>query len=352
MRILVSGGAGYIGAHACVVLAERGHDVVIADNFSNSSPEVLPRLRTLAGRPVALQQVDLRDRTALTAVFAMQRFDAVVHFAALKAVGESCEQPLRYFDNNIGGTIALLQAMQDAGVKRLVFSSSATVYGTPSSVPVREDAALQVTNPYGRTKLVVEQLLDDVRASDPAFRVANLRYFNPVGAHASGLIGEDPGGVPNNLMPYICQVAVGLRDRLRIFGGDYPTADGTGVRDYIHVTDLAAAHADALDYLLAADASLTVNLGTGRGISVLELVAAFERASGRQVPYEIVGRRPGDVAEVYADPSLAHATLGWRAMLDVDAMCRDAWRWQSMNPDGYRTPSEPATPALSAVGAT
>lgn len=335
MRILVCGGAGYIGSHTCVALAERGYRFVVADSFVNSSPLVLQRLERLIGAPVAFRRVDLRDRAAVAALFAGQSFDAVVHFAALKAVGESCERPLDYFDNNIGGTIHLLQAMKTAGVRRLVFSSSATVYGDPDRVPVREDARLQITNPYGRTKLVMEQLIGDLCESDAAFRAANLRYFNPVGAHPSGTIGEDPGGPPNNLMPYICQVAVGLRDRLRIFGADYPTPDGTGVRDYIHVTDLARAHVEALDYLLHADRSITVNLGTGHGVSVLGMVHAFQHASGREIPYEIVARRPGDVAEVYADPTLAQQLLGWRAALDVDAMCRDAWRWQSMNPRGY-----------------
>src|SRR5690606_12626568 len=259
----------------------------------------------------------------------------VVHFAALKAVGESCERPLDYFDNNITGTIHLLQAMRAAGVDKLVFSSSATVYGDPRQVPVKEDAALDVTNPYGRTKLVMEQLIGDLCAAEPAFRAALLRYFNPVGSHASGLIGEDPRGIPNNLMPYICQVAVGLRPKLSVFGGDWPTVDGTGVRDYIHVMDLARAHADAIDYLVREDRNVTVNLGTGRGVSVLELVRAFAAASGREIPYEIVARRAGDVAEVYADPSLANELLGWRAELDIDAMCSDGWRWQSRNPDGY-----------------
>lgn len=336
-RILVSGGAGYIGCHTCVVLAERGHQVVIADSFVNSSPLVLERLRQIIGAPLALHRLDIRDRTALSRLFATYRFDAVIHFAALKSVGDSCERPLDYFDNNIAGTITLLQAMKAAGVRRLVFSSSATVYGNPDRVPVCEDAPLRVTSPYGRSKLVAEQLIGDLCQSDPAFRAANLRYFNPVGAHPSGWIGEDPHGVPNNLMPYICQVAVGRRDRLRVFGDDYPTPDGTGVRDYIHVVDLARAHADALEYLVRADRSLTVNLGTGRGVSVIELVRAFERASGREVPVEIVARRPGDVAEVCADATLAEQLLGWRAELDLAAMCRDAWRWQSMNPDGYQT---------------
>ena len=336
MRILVCGGTGYIGSHTCVVLAERGHDLVVADNFSNSSPKVLERLQAITGAPVAFRRVDLRDRLETRELLVGGGFDAVVHFAALKAVGESCERPLDYFDNNISGTLHLLQAMQEAGVRRLVFSSSATVYGDPDSVPVTEDAPLRVTNPYGRTKLVMEQLIGDLCTADPGFQAGILRYFNPVGAHASGLIGEDPSGIPNNLMPYICQTAVGRRAKLSVFGGDWPTIDGTGVRDSIHVVDLARAHADALDALERSGQGFTVNLGTGQGVSVLQLVQAFERASGRDVPYEIVARRAGDVAEVYADPALANRLLGWKAELDVDAMCRDAWRWQSMNPDGYR----------------
>jgi len=333
MRILVCGGAGYIGSHTCVVLAERGHELVLADNYCNSSPAVLERLHAITGQRLPVHVVDLRDRQAIHALLADGGFDAVVHFAALKAVGESCERPLEYFDNNISGTIHLLQAMQAAGVRRLVFSSSATVYGDPASVPVREDAPLSVTNPYGRSKLVMEQLIADVGASDSGFQAAILRYFNPVGAHPSGLIGEAPSGVPNNLMPYVCQVAAGQRAELRVFGGDWPTVDGTGVRDYIHVMDLARAHADALD-ALERGGSVTVNLGTGQGVSVLQLVKAFERASGRPVPYRIVERRAGDVAAVYADPALAHTLLGWRAELDVDAMCRDAWRWQSAQSAG------------------
>lgn len=335
MRILLCGGTGYIGCHTYLVLAARGHEVTLADNFSNSSPQVLHRLETLAGSSVDFHRVDMRDRAALSRLFSLRRFDAVVHFAALKAVGESCERPLDYFDNNISGTINLLQAMREADVRNLVFSSSATVYGDPERLPISEDARLQVTNPYGRTKLVMEELIGDVCRADPSFRAANLRYFNPVGAHESGMVGEDPGGIPNNLMPYICQVAVRLREKLSVFGGDWPTIDGTGVRDYIHVMDLARAHADALDYLAHEDRNLTVNLGTGRGVSVLELVRGFEKASGRSIPYQIVDRREGDVAEVYADPSLAQRLLGWRAELDVDAMCRDAWRWQSLNPQGY-----------------
>ena len=335
MRVLVCGGAGYIGSHTCVVLAERGHEVVIADNFCNSSPVVLARIERLTGRAPDARNMDVRDTAALAALFAEQRFDAVIHFAALKAVGESCEQPLAYFDNNISGTISLLRAMRDAGVGRLVFSSSATVYGDPQTVPIDEDAPLSCTNPYGRTKLVMEQLIGDVCAADPELRAISLRYFNPVGAHPSGLIGEAPSGVPNNLMPYICQVATGKRERLQIFGSDWPTVDGTGVRDYIHVMDLASAHAHALEALEDVRGHLPLNLGAGRGVSVLQLLRAFEAASGREIPYRIVDRRAGDVAEVYADPARAERLLGWRAELDVDAMCRDAWRWQSANPDGY-----------------
>lgn len=336
MHILATGGAGYIGCHTCVRLVARGHSVVIADNLTNSSAKVLQRLGQVIGAPVAFERVDVRNRTRMAALLARHRFDAVVHFAALKAVGDSCARPLEYFDNNIAGTIALLQAMEGAGVRRLVFSSSATVYGAPDAVPVREDAPLRVTNPYARTKLVAEELIGDLCSAHPEFRAATLRYFNPVGAHASGLLGEDPSEVPNNLMPYVCQVADGRRDRLKVFGGDYPTPDGTGVRDYLHVGDLARAHVDALEYLQGADGNLCVNLGTGRGVSVLELIRTFEKVSGREVPYEIVARRPGDVAAVYADPTRARQLLGWRARLDLDAMCRDAWRWQRMNPGGYR----------------
>ncbi len=335
MRVLVYGGAGYIGSHACLALAGRGHVVEIADSFVNSSPVAVERMARLAGSAFAVHRVDLRDRVATCALLERGAYDAVVHFAALKAVGESCERPLDYFENNIGGTLHLLQAMSAAGVRHLVFSSSATVYGDPSSVPVGEGAAVGATNPYGRSKLVMEQLIGDVAQADPAFRAVNLRYFNPVGAHPSGMIGEDPRGTPNNLMPYICQVAVGRRDALSVFGGDWPTVDGTGVRDYIHVMDLARAHADALDYLAAGEPGATVNLGTGSGLSVLELLHAFERASGRNVPYRIVARRAGDVAEVYADPALALSLFGWRAQLGVDAMCRDAWAWQCANPEGY-----------------
>lgn len=340
MRILLCGGAGYIGTHTYVTLAERGHDVVVIDNFSNSSQAAMVRLKRITGQDVTWRHLDLRDREAVIRLFATEQIDAVVHFAALKAVGESCERPLDYFHNNIGGTLNLLQGMREAGVARLVFSSSATVYGDPIRVPITEDARLQVTNPYGRTKLVVEDLLRDLCASDSRLRVATLRYFNPVGAHASGLIGEDPSGIPNNLMPYLCQVAVGRRECLNVFGGDWPTIDGTGVRDYLHVGDLACAHADALDFLVREQRSLTVNLGTGRGISVLQLLKAFADASQRDIPYRIVDRRPGDVAEIYADPSVANEVLGWRAELDINAMCRDAWRWQVANPQGYASHEE------------
>lgn len=340
MRILVTGGAGYIGSHTSVELCQRGHDVVILDNFCNSSPQAIERVEKITGEKIPLLELDLRNREAVEQAFSGQPFGAVIHFAALKAVGESCERPLEYFENNISGTIALLQAMRKHQVGRLVFSSSATVYGDPDQVPVQENASLRVTNPYGRTKLVMEQLIEDVATSDPEFRAINLRYFNPVGAHPSGLIGEDPTGTPNNLMPFLCQVAVGKREKLNVFGDDWPTVDGTGVRDYIHVMDLARAHADAVD-LLARDQQSAprvraVNLGTGNGISVLQLHHALEQVIGKPIPYQIAGRRAGDVASVYADPTLAHQLLGWQAELGVEQMCADAWRWQSRNPDGYR----------------
>lgn len=335
MKVLVTGGAGYIGSHTCLELAQRGHDVLIVDSFANSSPGVLPRLEELAGRSMPCRQLDIRDTVALRRLFAEQGFDAVVHFAALKAVGESCEQPLEYFDNNIGGSISLLRAMRAEGVHKLIFSSSCTVYGAPDSMPVSEAAPLRVANPYGRTKLVVEEMLGDVAHSDPAFRYASLRYFNPVGAHPSGRIGEDPRGTPNNLMPLVCQVAAGRREKLNVYGGDWPTQDGSGIRDYLHVVDLARAHVSALDFLVRKDRSLTVNLGTGRGASVLELVKTFEQATGKRVPYEVVARRDGDVAAVWADPALAERELGWKAELDLAAMCRDAWRWQFENPGGF-----------------
>ncbi len=334
--ILVTGGAGYIGSHTCVELLAAGYDVVVVDNFSNSKPEALRRVEALAGRRLAaFHRVDIRDKAALGDIFRAHAIESVIHFAALKAVGESVAQPLMYYDNNVAGTVALAEVMAAAGVKSLVFSSSATVYGDPASVPIREDFPTGPTNPYGRTKWMMEFVLSDLAAADPAWRVALLRYFNPVGAHASGRIGEDPNGLPNNLMPYVSQVAVGRLPQLRVFGGDYPTPDGTGVRDYIHVVDLAVGHVAAVRRLTERPGVLTVNLGTGRGYSVIEVVRAFEKASGRPVPFEIVARRPGDVAQCYAEPGLAERELGWRAERGIDEMCADAWRWQSANPQGY-----------------
>jgi len=334
-RILLTGGAGYIGSHTAVALAERGHQPYLVDNFSNSSPAVLSRLEKITGAGIPCERLDIRDESALGGLLTRSDFDAVIHFAALKAVGESCAEPLRYFDNNISGTIALLKAMQRSGVMRLVFSSSATVYGEPDAVPIPESAPLRVTNPYGRTKLVMEELIGDVAAADSRFAATILRYFNPVGAHPSGLIGEDPRGVPNNLMPYVCQVATGRRPYLQVFGSDYPTKDGTGVRDYIHVLDLARAHVAAVEHQLQQGCGEILNLGTGRGYSVLELVQAFERASGRTIPLQLVGRRPGDVAACFADPRRAQTVLGWQAEYDLEQMCADAWRWQKDNPFGY-----------------
>ena len=335
--ILVTGGAGYIGSHTVVQLLEAGRQVLILDNFSNSKPMVLQRIARIAGRQAEFVEGDVRDERLLNYLFREYPLSSVIHFAGLKAVGESVAQPLRYYENNVAGSIALLAAMQRANVKTLVFSSSATVYGDPHSVPIREDFPLSATNPYGRSKLMIEDILRDAAAAESQWRIALLRYFNPVGAHESGLIGEDPQGIPNNLMPYISQVAVGLRPFLQVFGNDYPTPDGTGVRDYIHVVDLARGHLAALDALGKphADPVLTLNLGTGRGYSVLEMVAAFARASGREVPYRVVGRRPGDVAACYADPTRAHELLGWQAEKSLDDMCHDAWRWQSQNPQGY-----------------
>lgn len=334
-RFLVTGGAGYIGSHTCVELLQAGNDVVIVDNLSNSRREVIGRIERIAGRRVAFHECDVRDAEALASVFRRHAVEAVVHFAGLKAVDESVAQPLRYYENNVGGTLTLCKTMLDAGIKRLVFSSSATVYGDPDAVPVPEDHPLRPTNPYGQSKAMVEAILKDLFRSDPEWKIALLRYFNPAGAHESGLIGEDPGGVPNNLMPFIAQVAVGRREALSVFGNDFPTPDGTGVRDYIHVVDLARGHLAALEKLSAADGVLTVNLGTGRGYSVLEVVEAFRQASGRVIPYRFVARRAGDVAACYANPELATRVLGWRAERGLEEMCRDAWRWQSMNPNGY-----------------
>ncbi|MDA8127854.1 MAG: UDP-glucose 4-epimerase GalE [Betaproteobacteria bacterium] len=335
MKVLLTGGAGYIGSHTAVECLAAGHEVVVFDNLSNSSPVSLERVARIAGKPVAFVQGDIRDRAALRALFAEHRIEAVVHFAGLKAVGESVEKPLFYYDNNIAGSIALFEEMAEAGVKALVFSSSATVYGDPATVPITEDFPLSATNPYGRSKLFIEDMLRDIALSDPGWNVALLRYFNPVGAHESGLIGEDPRGVPNNLMPYVAQVAVGRRPHLNVFGGDYPTPDGTGVRDYIHVVDLARGHVAALNRLPQLGGVGTWNLGTGRGVSVLDMVRAFEAASGKQVPYRIVARRAGDVAQCWADPARAARDLGWRAEYDLARMCVDAWRWQASNPDGY-----------------
>ncbi len=333
--ILLTGATGYIASHTWLALHAAGFQVLGLDNFSNSSPEVLTRLEALSGTRPQFEQVDVRDVDALDNVFSRHRIDAVVHFAAFKAVGESTQRALTYYANNIGGLLNLCQAMERHACKCLVFSSSATVYGKPEQLPIREDSPLSTTNPYGATKLMGENILRDVQLADPTWSVALLRYFNPVGAHESGLIGEDPRGIPNNLMPYVTQVAVGKRQRLQVFGNDYATVDGTGVRDYIHVLDLAEGHVAALRYLLDQKRSITANLGTGHGYSVLELVRAFERASGRAIPFDIVARRPGDIDACYADPSLAKQQLGWQARRDLDAMCVDSWRWQSMNPAGF-----------------
>ena len=327
--ILVTGGCGYIGSHLCVALAQAGEPYLVVDNFSNSRPSVLERVARITGQAPAFVEGDVRDVALLQQLFARHAISAVVHLAAFKAVGESVREPLMYYGNNVAGTVALLQAMRDAGVRSMVFSSSATVYGDPASLPIREDFPLSATNPYGWSKLMMEQVLADVAAAEPGlWRIARLRYFNPVGAHESGLIGEDPQGIPNNLLPYVAQVAAGQREVLSVYGDDYPTVDGTGVRDYIHVCDLAEGHVAALRYLRQHPGLLTVNLGTGQPVSVLEMVRGFEQASGRPVPYRIVARRPGDVAACWADPALAERLLGWRARRGVEAMCRDAWRWQ------------------------
>ena len=335
MKVLVTGGAGFIGSHACVELVSSGHEVVIADNFENSSPRAVSRIEELAGVGIPAHKVDIRDREAMAILFRVEKPDAVMHFAGLKAVAESVAKPFDYFDTNIAGSIVLLGAMREHGVRHLIFSSSCTVYGNPTASPVAEDAPLAAITPYGLSKLTVERMLVDLASVDPAFRYASLRYFNPIGAHESGRIGEDPRGVPNNLMPLISQAAVGRRQGVKIFGGDWPTRDGTCIRDYIHVVDVARAHVLALDYIVGKDRNLVVNLGVGKGTSVLELVQAFERVTGQRVPHEIVGRRPGDIAAVWADPSHAESELGWSAHYDLDAMCRDAWRWQSTNPQGY-----------------
>jgi len=335
MYILLTGGAGYIGSHTYIELVKAGFKPVILDNFSNSKPEVFNRVKTITGQEIEWVKADVRDRAALDAVFAKWQFSAVVHFAGWKAVGESVAKPLEYYDNNVVGTLRLLEAMKAANVKNLVFSSSATVYGDPHAVPILEDFPLSATNPYGRSKLMVEDILRDLRVAEPEWNIALLRYFNPVGAHESGLIGEDPQGIPNNLMPFVSQTAVGKRAQLSVFGGDYATPDGTGVRDYIHVVDLAIGHVKALQKLATNPGNVTVSLGTGVGYSVLDMVKAFEQASGKPVPYQIVARRAGDIAACYANPAKALAELGWRAEKTLQDMCNDSWRWQSQNPNGY-----------------
>ncbi len=335
MRILVTGGAGFIGSHTTVELLKAGHEVVVLDNFSNSKPEAVRRTQELAGRPFPFVKADLLDAPALDAIFAQHRPEAVIHFAAFKAVGESVALPLKYYHNNITGTILLCEAMVRHGVKTMVFSSSATVYGNPASVPVTEDFPLSALNPYGQTKLLMEHVFRDLHRADPTWNIALLRYFNPVGAHPSGRIGEDPNGIPNNLFPYITQVAVGKLPELKIYGGDYPTPDGTGVRDYIHVVDLALGHLKALEALQGKTGCVAYNLGTGRGNSVLEAVHAFEQVIGRKIPHTIVARRPGDAASCYCDPSKAWRELGWKTERDLLTMCADAWRWQSLNPQGF-----------------
>ncbi|MBN2402060.1 MAG: UDP-glucose 4-epimerase GalE [Spirochaetes bacterium] len=335
MQILVTGGAGYIGSHTCVELLYAGYDVTVIDNLINSKEESLKRVQEITGKKLTFYKVDLLERKALNSVFAKSKIDAVIHFAGLKAVGESVQIPLRYYQNNITGTLMLCEIMKEHNVKNIVFSSSATVYGDPHKVPITEDFPLSATNPYGRTKLMIEDILRDLYIADKSMNIAILRYFNPVGSHKSGRIGESPNDIPNNLMPYISQVAVGKLKILSVFGNDYPTPDGTGVRDYIHVVDLAIGHLYALKKLETKPGIVTYNLGTGKGYSVLEMIKAFEKASGKSVPYKIVERRPGDIAACYADPSMAKNEMGWAAKLGIDEMCADTWRWQSANPDGY-----------------
>ncbi len=330
MKILITGGLGYIGSHTCVELLAAGHEVVIVDNLSNSQRAVAGRIERIAAKPVLMAELDVRDRAGLEALFGAHQIDAVIHFAGLKAVGESVDEPLRYYDNNVSGSVVLFETMAKFGVRTLVFSSSATVYGEPDAVPIFEHFPLRTTNPYGRSKLMIEDILRDLIRADPSWRIALLRYFNPVGAHVSGLIGEEPNGVPSNLMPYIAQVADGRRPCLQVYGDDYPTPDGTGVRDYIHVVDLAIGHVKTLGKLATGPGLLTYNLGTGRGHSVLDMVRAFEQASGKTIAYDIVARRPGDIAACYADVSLAREQLGWTAERDIAQMCADTWRWQSM----------------------
>lgn len=338
MSILVTGGAGYIGSHTCLELLKAGYEVVVADNLCNSSEEAVRRVEKIAGKPVKFYQADILDREALNKIFDTEEIDSVIHFAGLKAVGESVAKPLEYYHNNITGTLILCDVMRNHGVKNIVFSSSATVYGDPAFVPVTEDCPKgQITNPYGQTKSMLEQILTDFHVADPEWNVVLLRYFNPIGAHESGLIGEDPKGIPNNLVPYIAQVAVGKLQCLGVFGNDYPTHDGTGVRDYIHVVDLAVGHVKALKKIEEKAGVCIYNLGTGKGYSVLDVVKAYEKACGREIKYEIKPRRPGDIATCYADASKAREELGWEAERGIEEMCADSWRWQSANPDGYRS---------------
>jgi len=327
MSILVTGGAGYIGSHTCVELLNAGYEIVIADNMDNAKPAALDAIREITGKDFAFYQIDIRDRTAMEDLFSQEKIEAVIHFAGLKAVGESVEKPLAYYDNNLYGFIVLAETMQKFGVKKLVFSSSATVYGMNNPVPFREEMPTSATNPYGYTKVMIEQMLRDLAVSDPEWSIVMLRYFNPIGAHESGLIGEDPNGIPNNLLPYVAQVAAGIRPQLSVFGNDYDTPDGTGVRDYIHVVDLALGHLAALNYAEGHKGAEAVNLGTGNGTSVLEIVAAFEKASGRPVPYKICPRRPGDIATCYADTKKASEMLGWHAERNIEDMCRDGWNF-------------------------
>ena len=337
MSILVTGGAGYIGSHTCVELLDRGYDVIVVDNLSNSSRESIRRVEELTGKKITFYEADLLDAVAMEEIFDIEVVDAVIHFAGLKAVGESVAKPLEYFHNNLTGTFILCDVMRRHGVKKIVFSSSATVYGNPATVPIREDFPLSVTNPYGRTKLMIEQILQDLVVSDPEWKVILLRYFNPVGAHKSGRIGEDPQGIPNNLTPYITQVAVGKHPHVRVFGNDYNTPDGTGVRDYIHVVDLALGHVKALEKMETMEGGVGIyNLGTGVGYSVLEVIEAFRKATGHPIPYQIVERRPGDIATCYAATDKAEKELGWKAERGIEEMCADAWRWQSTNPNGYK----------------
>jgi len=335
VSILVTGGAGYIGSHTCVELLNAGYDIVVVDNFSNSKPEALKRVKEITGKDFRSYAVDLLDREELDRIFSESDIEAVIHFAGLKAVGESVAIPLKYYYNNITGTIMLCEVMQKHGVKKIVFSSSATVYGNPKTVPIKEDFPLGPTNPYGRTKFMIEDILKDVYAADNEWDIVLLRYFNPIGAHESGRIGEDPNGIPNNLMPYITQVAVGKRERLNVFGNDYNTHDGTGVRDYIHVVDLAKGHLKALEKAMRGSGVDVYNLGTGVGYSVLDVVKTFEKATGQKIPYVITARRPGDIDKCYADPTKAYEELGWKAEKNLEDMCRDSWNWQKNNPNGY-----------------